>query len=311
MRRWISILGMLTWLVGCGGDDGTQMPEGMPLPSAGASRWSAIERDDDADGLPESITRYAYDTLGRRVAQITWRAERGAETGMPIERLSWSYDSASRVLTHVIEDSLGRREISASYGADGLLASTSLQWQGSALAISTTYAWQRMRLVRAVTDSASRQVTQSFFYGADDRIERVESRSGASEEVDTDRYQWRPDGRLSSASFSLSVGNLNIYRIAHAAQGRPVRSEKTDDGVVEEARRFSHDARGRLERIEVDSDPPAGFDDAGFAGDVKHRIRWEDGPCQPAYLLTLPPTFDRRITLEGRSDGASLGCADG
>lgn len=307
MRAGASILGMLALLAGCGGDD-AQTAEGLPLPPAGASRWSAIERDDDGDGLAESITRYAYDALGRRVSQLTWRAERGVATGQPIEQHAWSYDSASRVLTQVVEDSRSRRTVSASYGADGLLASTRLQWQGSASVATTTYEWQRLRLVRAATDGASGPVTQRFFYGADGRIERVESRFGGRDEVDTDSYQWRLDGQLSSASFSLAVGNLIIHRLTHDALGRPVRSETTDDGFEDEARRFFHDARGRLERIEVDSQP-SGFGDADFASDATYRIRWEDGLCQPTYLPALPPTFDRQITLQGRSDGASLGCA--
>ena len=309
MRGWTSIVGVLALLAACGGDDGTQAPEGLPLPSAGASRWSAIERDDDGDGLSESITRYAYDTLGRRVSQLTWRAERGVATGLPIEQQTWTYDSASRVLTQVVDDRSGRRQTSASYGADGLLASTRLQWQGSAPVITTTYEWQRQRLVRAATDGGWQGQVTRFFYGDDGRIERVElQRGSSSDDVDEHHYQWRPDGQLSSARFSESVGHLVVYQLAHDALGRPVRSETTDDGFDDEARRFFHDARGRLERIEVDSHPD-GFDDADFVSDATYRIRWEDGLCQPTYLPALPPTFDRQITLQARSDGASLGCA--
>lgn len=310
MRASFWTVGMLALLTGCGGDDGPVPVAGspLPLPTPGASRWASIELDSNGDGLAESITRYSYDALGRRLSQTTWRAELGVATGQPVERQTWTYDQASRVLAQEVEDNIGLRRISANYGADGLLASTSVRWRGSASVRTTVYDWRGLRLERAVVEDAL-PVSYHIFYDAAGFPERLEiqSRDVISEVT---RYQWRVDGGLLSTSHDLpDVGNLVIYRLMHDAAGRAVASEQTDDGFEVEARRFFYDARGRLDRIEVDQ-WPAGFGDADFSSDFTYRIRWEDEPCQPTYLPTLPPTFDRRITLEARSDGTSLGCAD-
>ena len=118
-----------------------------------------------------------------------------------------------------------------------------------------------------------------------------------------------PDARLSGASFSLSVGNLDhSQRQSQNADGRIVRGTKTDDGLEDEMRRHAHDGRGRLQRIDVDA-RPLSFADEDFVADVVYRIFWEDGLCQPTYRVELPPHFDHQTTLQASPDGTTLGCA--
>jgi hypothetical protein len=310
--RFIGIVPLLALLAACGGNDGNEEPADpiaspLPLPAAGGSRWAALERDDDGDGLAEQITRYGYDALGRRTLQTTWRAEDGIPAGEPIEVQDWTYDSASRLLTHSVRDTRGARQTTATYGAAGLLASTRLRWEGSTTARTTTFTWQNLRMVGTLTDDRQ-PLTELAFYGTDGLVERIERRFGDDEEVDVDRYQWRPDAQLAGSSFSLSVGNLILYGMSYDADGRITRSTKTDDGIEDEMRRYAQDDRGRLQRIEVDS-RPSSFADKDFAGDMVYRIRWEAGLCQPTYRVELPPNFDRQVTMQTRPDGTTLGCA--
>ena len=307
----MGIAPVLALLAACGGQDGDEEPtlpvdSPLPLPAAGGSRWAALERDDNGDGLAEQISRYDYDALGRTTLQTTWRAEDGIPAGEPVEVQAWTYDSASRLLTHTLRDHRGERQTTATYGADGLLASTRQRWADSTTARTTTITWQGLRRVEASTDDAQ-PLTERAFYGTDGLVERIERRSG-DEVVEVDVYQWRPDAQLSVSSFNLSVGNLILYGLSYDADGRITRSTKTDDGIEDEMRRYVHDPRGRLQRIEVDS-RPSSFADADFAADRVYRIRWEDGPCQPTYRVEMPPTFDHQVTMQARPDGATLGCA--
>ena len=175
------------------------------------------------------------------MSQTTWIAERGVATGAPIELKTWTYDDASRVLTHEVEDSRGRHVVAGAYGADGLLTSTGT---------NTTYEWKDLRVARVVFSPLR---TNVFFYDAGGRVEQVDYQYGNGRVVEeVDRYQWRADGGLSLASHDLpNVGNIVIYRMTHDGAGRVVRSEYSDDGFEMEARRFMYDAHGRLERIDV------------------------------------------------------------
>lgn len=312
MWRFIGFVPVLALLAACGGHDGNMAPtvpvdSPLPLPAAGGSRWAALERDADGDGLAEQITRYDYDALGRRTLQTTWHAEDGIPAGEPVEVQGWTYDSASRLLTHTVRDTLGERQTTATYGADGLLVSTRLRWEGSTTARTTTITWQDLRMVGTLTDD-TQPLTERAFYGTDGYVERIERRFGDDEEVDVDRYQWRPDAQLSGSSFSLSVGNLILHGLSYDAEGRITRSTTTDDGIEDEMRRYAHDHRGRLQRIEVDYRPPS-FADEDFVVDLVYRIRWEAGLCQPTYQVELPPNFDRQVTMQARPDGTTLGCA--
>ncbi len=300
----------LALLSGCGDDGGDEPPaSGLPLPPATDSRWAALERDEDGDGLAESITRYGYDMLGRRISQTTWVADRGITVGDPVEVQTWVYDTASRVLTHRVEAGGGWRSNDAVYGAaDGLLASTTLRWHDSVSSLRTTYTWQGQRLVEARQESST-PATYRLSYDTTGRVGRVERRFGASSEADVDTYNWRTDDQLAAAGFSLSVGNLVLYDLEYDLDGRHIRTRKTDDGFEDDMRRHFHDSAGRLVRIEADHQP-ASFDEADFVADVVHRIRWEDGLCQPVFLPGLPPEFDSQITAQARADGAMLGCAD-
>jgi hypothetical protein len=292
-------------LAGC---DDEPPAAGLPLPPASNSRWAALEQDSDGDGLAESITRYGYDTLGRRISQTTWIADRGIAIGDPVEVQTWVYDSASRVLTHRVEAGGGWRSNDANYGADGLLASTTLRWHDSPNSLRTTYSWQSQRLVEATQEGLT-PATYRLSYDAAGRVEQVERRFAGSSDADVDTYNWRTDGQLAAASFSLSVGNLVLYGLEYDLNDRHVRTRKTDDGFAEDMRRHFHDTAGRLERVEADHQPVS-FDEADFMPDVVHRIRWENGPCQPVFLLGLPPVFDSQTTAQARADGAMLGCAD-
>lgn len=309
MFRFKAIVPVLALLAACGGQDGNEgsTDSPLPLPSAGGSRWAALERDDDGDGLAEQVIRYDYDALGRRTAQTTWRAEAGVAVGEPVEVQGWTYDSASRLLTHTVLDTHGERQTTATYGADGLLASTRLRWEGSTTVRTTTITWQDLRMVQTLTDDTQPR-SERAFYGSDGLVERIERRFGDAQEVDVDRYQWRPDAQLSGSSFSLSVGNLIVHGLAYDTDGRISRSTKTDDGIEDEMRRYAHDDRGRLQRIEVDSQPSS-FADEDFAADRVYRIRWEAGRCQPTYRVELPPNFDHQVTMQARPDGTTLGCA--
>ena len=312
MCRFAAIVPVLALLAACGGHDGSEAPmvpvdSPLPLPAAGGSRWAALERDDDGDGLAEQITRYEYDALGRRILQTTWRAEDGIPAAEPVEVQGWTYDSASRLLTHTVRDTRGERQATATYAADGLLASTQLRWAGSTAVRTTTITWQGLRMVGTLTDDMQ-PLTERAFYGSDGLVERVERRFGDDEGIDVDRYQWRPDAQLSASSASLSVGNLILHALSYDADGRITRSTKTDDGIPDEVRQFAHDDRGRLQRIEVDS-RPSSFAPEDFAADMVYRIRWESGVCQPTYRAELPPHFDRQVTMQAKPDGTTLGCA--
>lgn len=151
-------------------------------------------------------------------------------------------------------------------------------------------------------------LTEHALYGTDGLIETKERRFGDDTEVDVDRYQWRPDGQLSGASFSLSAGNLIVHGLTYDAEGRITRSTVTDDGFEDEVRRYAHDPSGRLQRIEVDA-RPSSFADEDFAADLVYRLRWEAGLCQPTYGVELPPHFGRQVTMQARSDGTTIGCA--
>jgi hypothetical protein len=310
--RFMSIVPVLAVLAACGGHDGTEAPTDpvdspLPLPAAGGSRWASIEHDDDGDGLAENITSYTYDALGRRTLQTTWRAEDGVPTGEPVEVQGWSYDGASRLSAHTLRDARGESQTTATYAADGLLASTQLRWEGSTTVRTTAFTWQGLRMVGTTTDDAQ-PLNERVFYGADGFVERTERRFGDDAEADIDRYQWRADAQLSGASFSLSVGNLIVHGLGYDANGRITRSTKTDDGFEDEMRRYAHDDRGRLQRIEVDI-RPSSFADEDFVVDRVYRIRWEDGLCQPTYRIERPPTFDHQITMQAKPDGTTLGCA--
>lgn len=302
------ILMSLALLVACGDDSGDEQPaSGLPLPPTSDSRWAALERDNDGDGLAESITRYGYDAQGRRVSQTTWVADRGIAVGDPVEMQTWVYDSASRILTHRVEAGGGWRSNDATYSADGLLAATTLRWHDSVSSLRTIYTWQGQRLVEARQESST-PATYRLSYEATGRVERVERRFGGSSDADVDTYNWRTDGQLAAAGFSLSVGNLVVYSLEYDLDDRHIRTRKTDDGFEDEMRRHFHDTAGRLVRIESDHQP-ASFDEADFVADVVHRIRWENGLCQPVFLPGLPPVFDSQITAQARADGAMLGCA--
>lgn len=307
MQRLAALLA-LTALAGCGGGgDAEALAPGLPLPPAGGSRWAALERDDDGDGLAESVTRYGYDVLGRRISQSTWVAERGVVVGDPVEVQTWVYDPASRVLRHRVEAAGGWRNNDADYGVDGLLASTTLRWHDSPGTLRTTYTWRGMRLVQARQESFTPR-TYRLSYDAAGLIARVESRFDRSSGADVETYSWRTHDQLATASFNLSVGNLVLYRLEYDSTGRHIRTRKTDDGFEDEARRHHQDATGRLVRVEADLQPSS-FDEADFVADVVYRIRWESGRCQPVFLPALPPVFDRQSTSLARADGAMLGCA--
>jgi hypothetical protein len=219
----------------------------------------------------------------------------------------WTYDGASKLSTHTVRDAHGERQTTATYAADGLLASTQLRWEGSTTVRTTAFTWQGLRPVGTATDDAQ-PLTERAFYGADGLVERIERRSGGGAEADVDRYQWRPDAQLSGSSFSLSVGNLIVHGLSYDANGHITRSTKTDDGFEDEMRRYAHDDRGRLQRIEVDT-RPSSFADEDFVADWVYRIRWEDGRCQPTYRIELPPNFDIQTTMQAKPDGTTLGCA--
>ncbi len=309
MRGWSLALFAATVITGCGGDDGPSaglLASPLPVPPAGGSRWAVLESDHDGDGLAESITRYEYDAAGRRTAELSWRAERGVAIGEPVEVLRWSYDSASRLLNYSVQDGQGQRHISATYGADGLLASTVMAWAGTSTSIERRYVWQNLRLVEfAETDGWP---AHQLFYDAQNRVERIERQFDSSGETDVDSYSWRADGQLAQASFSLSVGNRVIYSLSYDAAGRHRRTTVTDDGFEVLVSHHFHDSRGRLERVERDN-WPASFDEADFLPDTIYRIRWEDGLCQPVYLLGSPPAYDLSITMQAHADGTTLGCA--
>ena len=297
-------------LAGCGGDD-EPPAAGLPLPPASASRWATLEADNDGDGLADSITRFGYDALGRRINQTTWTGDRGIPIGEPVEVQTWVYDGASRVLVHRVEADGVVQTNSAVYGADGLLASTMLRSDSGPFSQLTTYTWQDRRLVEAKPEYSE---PQRLSYDAEGRVERIETRGGdgapAGEVSYVETYNWRTDGQLATAAFDSSwVGNLRQYDLKYDVDGRHNRTYKTDDGIEDEMSRHFHDAEGRLERVEADN-RPGSFDEADFVADVVYRIRWENGLCQPAFLLGLPPVFDRNITGEARADGAMLGCAN-
>lgn len=80
MWSFTGIVPAVALLAACGGHDGSEerivpVDSPLPLPAAGGSRWAALERDDDGDGLADQVTRYGYDALGRR-------ALRGAGLGL-------------------------------------------------------------------------------------------------------------------------------------------------------------------------------------------------------------------------------------
>lgn len=298
-------------LAACGGHD-EPLAAGLPLPPASGSRWAVLETDTDGDGLADSITRFGYDTLGRRTNQTTWVADRGTAIGAPVEVQTWVYDGASRVLTQrreVREAGVGRRSIDADYGTDGLLASTTLRWYDSPVSLRTTYTWQGQRLVEARQEGGSTPATYRLSYDEEGRVEQIEGRRDDGFVMGVDTYNWRADGQLTTAAFSLSVGYLVQYDLQYDLNGHHIRTYKTDDGFEDDMRRHFYDAAGRLERVEVDN-KPSSFDEADFVADVVHRIRWEDGLCQSVVLPSLPPVFDRDITAQARADGTMLGCAD-
>ncbi len=307
----LSLLTSSALLAGCGGDD-EPPAAGLPLPPASGSRWAALETDNDGDGLADSITRFGYDTLGRRINQTTWTADRGIPIGEPVEVQTWVYDGASRVLAQrreVREAGVGWRSIDADYGTEGLLASTTLRWYDSPLSLRTTYTWQDRRLVEARQEGGSTPATYRLNYDAAGRVEQIERRGGSGSVMGVDTYNWRADGQLTTAAFSLSVGYLVQYDLEYDLNGHHIRTYKTDDGFEDDMRRHFHDAAGRLERVETDH-RPSSFDEADFVADVVYRIRWENDLCQSVFLPSLPPVFDRDITAQARADGAMLGCAD-
>ena len=298
------ILALLTssaLLAGCGDND-EPLAAGLPLPPASASRWVAIETDKDGDGLADSITRFGYDTLGRRINQTTWTADRGIAIGEPVDVQTWSYDGASRVLEQLREvrdaDPSWRSITAAYYGTDGLLASTTLRYNDGPDSERTTYTWQDQRLVEAKQELYSPK-TYRLSYDAAGRVSRVERRGGccaASDEVSfVESYDWRTDGQLATATFDTMESDY-VYVLEYDLNGRHIRTYRTSDGFDQGTSLYFHDAAGRIERVET--------------GEWTDRIRWENGLCQPVFLPSLPPEFDRSFTDEARADGAMLGCAN-
>lgn len=297
-------------LAGCGGgaDPGPLPPEPptarpLPLPASSASRWARLERDDDGDGLAEAVTTYRYDDLGRLIELAHQAAAAGVPQAPVLLLRRWTYDDLSRIVTDTTSGTTERR-VDAAYGADGLLASTRSTF-ASAPEVLTQYTWQDQRMVR-VSEGALEHLLSHDDVG---RVTRIETRRDPGDEPDVQRFVWRSDGRLDSASYGLAVGNLVITSLLRDEAGRLQGSTIVDDGFEVAMSRHSHDGSGRLVQVDWD-DWPASLDEADFVADRHYRIVWEDGLCQPVHLLGMPPSFDRDVTGLARADGATLQCAD-
>lgn len=303
MGRSAALVLACTLAAGCGGHaDVADSP--LPLPAAGRSRWAALEAVDLATGQVLSITRYTYDASGLRSGESTWVTAGGVPTGRPDRVQTWTYDEAHRMRVHTDVDATSERRVDATYGSDGLLASVT-RTVGTGPEVTTLVRWSGLRMVGTETPGSTIPSEQAF-YGADGRIARIERRARGVEVPDVDTYAWRPDGQIASARF-VDIGHGVELRYDYDAAGRMVGSTATDDGVVDAARRYAYDDRGRVRLVELDTERWYG-DEAPFVARFAYRIRWQDGPCQPTYEPAIPPSLDRDRTLLASADGTSLGC---
>jgi hypothetical protein len=326
MRAGWLVLCAATLVSACGGDDadssgGEPTPQPispLPLPPAGTSRWSTLERDIDGDGLAEFITRYEYDAVGRRTAILHWKATRGVAVGEPVEATHWTYDSASRILSESFrrKDAQSpefQSETRATYGDDGLLASTSTTVQGSmSTAIVNRFAWRDLRLVDIVRGigASSGILLSHLSYDDKGRISRIHTESqdsslGYSHTID---FVWHADGRLrqmSSRTFDDGSQGSSSYNLEYDASGLLHRTLVDDEweNLLREEWRYFHDARGRVLHVET------GAADGPYSVDTTYHLRWEDGPCQPVYTVSSAPQIYEPISGQANAHGTTLGCA--
>lgn len=312
MATFTRTAGFSAWLAmvlaGCG-DGGPQTVAIEPLPAA-TSRIQALEFDDDADGDADRIVRFAYDETGHLVVKSTWNAVDGIDAGEPIETVTRTYDSYGRVLTITTagQGAYAYKEVlTANYGADGRLSTTTRHWSNREWGNSTgtevmRFAWNAQRMTEAVVEGAQ-PLLGRLRYGTDGRIAMIGWDDGRQVS-----YGWRDDGQLDH--FSASDGELTLtYTLTYDGKGRLADWQVSDEGWLSAWRRFEYDASDRPAQVEVDN-APDNTTEYVFMVDAIVRVTWEGLPCQPVYEPQVPPTLDLFVTGAASAIGATLVCSN-
>lgn len=294
-------LAALLLLAGCGGDAG-EPGTTDPLPPATASRWAAVERDNDADGVVDEVWRYEYDAADRPAVERRYRAVAGVPTATPVRETLWTYAGDGRMTGIVEREPASGRQTTTTleYDGDGRLALRRDQPPPPAAESQTRFVWRDGRLVEAVR-SGPFSARTVLAYGADGRVASVERTDSQGSSFVT-RYDWRPDGQVASSVEESFI--RTVYRFSYDAGGRLVSTLVSDDGLDIVAAQLSRDAQGRLIEVAEEDFPVGGF----VAADRFTRYRWETARCQPVVMPVVPPYLGLSSAGQFAADNVWFGC---